>query len=166
MASLGRGPDTGRGRDAREEERLGERVDLEDLGAAVGAPPRDGRTAILHRDLLRILDLDLLAFLDAVALRHRGPPFEPIPRVKLEQQADARGQLVRNASSYLRWGVVVVVPGVSAAPAPPAAAPLPSAPAAAWLCRVEMFAEFCDCCFCSEEIDCWSWLTEAFRAAW
>ena len=54
---------------------LGELPDLEDLGTAVRARALNRRAAVLHRDLLRILDLDLLAFLDAVALRHRGPPF-------------------------------------------------------------------------------------------
>src|SRR3954464_2981662 len=112
MASLGRVPDTGRGRDAREEEELGGLADLEDLGAAVGARPLDGRTAILHRDLLRILDLDLLAFLDAVALRHRGPPFQPIPRVTLEHYPDERGPASAECNNYLPLGVVVVAPGV------------------------------------------------------
>src|SRR6476620_11778720 len=73
------------------ESELGELPDLEDLGAAVGARALNRGATVLHRDLLRFLDLDLLAFLDAVALRHRGPPFEPIPRVKLEQQPDTRG---------------------------------------------------------------------------
>src|SRR4051794_22486832 len=65
--------------------------DLEDLGAAVRGGALNRRATVLHRDLLRSLDLDLLAFLDAVALRHRGPPFEPIPRVPLEHSADTRG---------------------------------------------------------------------------
>src|SRR4051794_10752881 len=73
------------------ESELGELPDLEDLGAAVRARALNSRATVLHRDLLRILDLDLLAFLDAVALRHRGPPFEPIPRIKLEHPADRRG---------------------------------------------------------------------------
>src|SRR3954466_2056181 len=143
MASLGRVPDTGRGRDAREAERLGGLADFEDLGAAVGARPVDGRTAILHRDLLRVLDLDLLAFLDAVALRNRGPPFEPIPRITLEHTADARADLVRKVTNYLPVGVVVVVPGVGVIVVPPPApAPLANAPDDAWVCREEMLAAF------------------------
>src|SRR5262245_3841841 len=50
--------------------------DLEDLGTAVGARALNRRASVLHRDLLRVLDLDLLAFLDAVALSHREPPFK------------------------------------------------------------------------------------------
>src|SRR3954447_5691980 len=63
-------------RHAYEEPELGELPDLEDLGSAVRARALNRRAAVLHRDLLRFLDLDLLAFFDAVALRHRGPPFE------------------------------------------------------------------------------------------
>src|SRR3954451_23964099 len=75
------------------EPELGELPDLEDLGPAVGTRALNSRTPVLHRDLLRILDLDLLAFLDAVALRHRGPPFEPIPRATLEHLSDARARI-------------------------------------------------------------------------
>src|SRR6266550_5445157 len=78
--------------------RLGELPDLEDLGPAVRARALNSRATVLHRDLLRILDLDLLAFLDAIALRHRGPPFETIPRVTLEQQSDRRG-----SHAQIKW---------------------------------------------------------------
>jgi hypothetical protein len=78
---------------------------------------------------------------------------------------------VRKVTSYLPLGVVVVAPGVTGAivvpaPAPaPAPAPLLNAPDDAWLCSVEMLAEFRDSCFCSYAIDCWSWATEALSAA-
>src|SRR5438067_13070793 len=44
--------------------------DPEDLRAAVGARALNRRATVLHGHLLRILDLDLLLLLDAVALRH------------------------------------------------------------------------------------------------
>src|SRR5206468_10056212 len=49
--------------------------DSEDLRPAVGARALNSRATILHGHLLRVLDLDLLLFLDAITLRHRGPPF-------------------------------------------------------------------------------------------
>src|SRR6266487_4382237 len=69
-----------------------ELADLEDLGPAVRARALNSRATVLHRDLLRILDLDLLAFLDAVALSHLRTSFrEPIPRATLDDLSDARG---------------------------------------------------------------------------
>src|SRR5438067_11610506 len=50
--------------------RLGELADPEDLRAAVRARTLDRGTTVLHRHLLRVLDLHLLAFLDAVTLGH------------------------------------------------------------------------------------------------
>jgi 1-acyl-sn-glycerol-3-phosphate acyltransferase len=47
-----------------------ELADLEDLRPAVRARALDRRAAVLHGHLLRVLNLDLLALLDAVALRH------------------------------------------------------------------------------------------------
>src|SRR4051794_25019988 len=145
------------------ESELGELPDLEDLGAAVRAGALNRRATVLHRDLLRFLDLDLLAFLDAVALRHRGPPFEPIPRVTLEHSADTRGasrvHLVAIATNYgflPLLGVVVVVAAPGVAGVTPGVAFLLSAPEATWLCSVEMFAAACACCFCRLAIDCWS----------
>src|SRR6266516_2370386 len=45
-------------------------ADLEDLRPAVRAGALDRRTAVLHRHLHGVLDLDLLALLDAVSGRH------------------------------------------------------------------------------------------------
>src|SRR5438067_8219444 len=44
--------------------------DPEDLRAAVGARALNRRATVLHGHLLRVLDLDLLLLLDAVALGH------------------------------------------------------------------------------------------------
>src|ERR1043166_489179 len=49
--------------------------DLEDFRPTVRAGALDGRTPVLHRDLLGVFDLDLLALFDAVALGHEGPSF-------------------------------------------------------------------------------------------
>ena len=43
-------------------------ADAEDLGAAAGALPLGGGSAVLHDDGLGILDLNLLAALDTVGL--------------------------------------------------------------------------------------------------
>jgi 1-acyl-sn-glycerol-3-phosphate acyltransferase len=60
----------------RSSNQLVELADLEDFGAAIGARALDRRATVLHGHLLRVLDLNLLAFLDAVALGHvKGPPF-------------------------------------------------------------------------------------------
>ena len=59
--------------------------DLEDLRAAVRARALDRRPPVLHRDLLRVLDLDLLAFLDAVAPQASGLSFR-------EMSVAARGR--------------------------------------------------------------------------
>src|SRR3954449_3992749 len=48
--------------------------DLEDLGPTVRARTLDRGAAVLHGHLLRVLDLHLLAFLDAVTLWHHRPP--------------------------------------------------------------------------------------------
>src|SRR5204863_503476 len=63
----------GAARDCRR--RLGELADLEDLRAAVRARALDRGTTVLHGHLLRVLDLDLLAFLDAVTLSHHRTSF-------------------------------------------------------------------------------------------
>src|SRR4051812_18645263 len=47
-------------------------ADLEDLAATLGAGALQGRLAVLHRDLLRVLDFDLHLVLDAVGFRHSG----------------------------------------------------------------------------------------------
>src|SRR5256885_4151374 len=52
-----------------------ELADLEDLGPAVRARALDRGAAILHGHLLRVLDLHLLAFLDAVTLWHHRTSF-------------------------------------------------------------------------------------------
>src|SRR5512134_3921813 len=66
--------------------------DLEDLRPAVRAGALDRGATVLHRDLHWVLDLDLLAFLDAVALRHSRTSFrEPIPRLTLDHAPDVRG---------------------------------------------------------------------------
>src|SRR4030088_1238946 len=49
--------------------------DLEDLGPTVRARALNRRAAILHGHLLRVLDLHLLAFLDAVTLGHHRTSF-------------------------------------------------------------------------------------------
>src|SRR5512138_2713953 len=49
-------------------------ADLEDLAAALRAGALKSRLAVLHRDLLRVLDLDLHLVLDAVRLGHRIKP--------------------------------------------------------------------------------------------
>src|SRR5919201_5691249 len=99
-AILGRMRRRPRSRHACGEPELGELPDLEDLGSAVGARALNRRATVHHRDLLRVLDLDLLAFLDAIALRHRGPPFEPIPGVKLDQPPDVRGIYAWNLVAF------------------------------------------------------------------
>src|SRR3954454_23875933 len=57
-----------------------ELADLEDLGSAVRACALNRRTTVLHGHLLRVLDLDLLAFLDAVTLCHEAPPPRELTR--------------------------------------------------------------------------------------
>src|SRR6188472_3300051 len=49
-------------------------ADLEDLSAADRAGALERGLAVLHRDLLRVLDLDLLLVLDAVGLCHLSTP--------------------------------------------------------------------------------------------
>src|SRR6476646_10424098 len=49
--------------------------DLEDLGPTVRARTLDRGAAVLHGHLLRVLDLHLLAFLDAVTLWHHRTSF-------------------------------------------------------------------------------------------
>jgi len=48
--------------------------DAEYLATATRAGALNGRLAILHRDFLGILDLDLLLVLDAITLGHVEPP--------------------------------------------------------------------------------------------
>src|SRR5436305_3738883 len=55
--------------------RLGELADLEDLRPAVRAEALDRRAPVLHGHLPGVLDLHLLAFLDAVTLGHHEPPW-------------------------------------------------------------------------------------------
>src|SRR6185503_15018177 len=57
----------------RAEQELG-RADLEDLRAANGAGTLGGGPPVLHRDLLRVLDLARGLALDAIAVRHDSPP--------------------------------------------------------------------------------------------
>ena len=45
-------------------------TDLEDLGSAVRANTLGRRPAVLHRDLLRLLDLDFFLLFDTVTLWH------------------------------------------------------------------------------------------------
>src|SRR5450759_3164961 len=60
-------------------------ADPEDLAAALRAGALERRLAVLHRDLLRVLDLDLGLVLDAVSLSHgvcsssRNPRHESTP---------------------------------------------------------------------------------------
>jgi hypothetical protein len=49
------------------ESELGALADLEDLGAAVRARPSDGGLAVLHGDVLRIFDFDILLVFKAIA---------------------------------------------------------------------------------------------------
>ena len=49
-------------------------ADLEDLGAAVRADAFGGRAAVLHRDLLGVLDLLLSPALNAIAFQILPPP--------------------------------------------------------------------------------------------
>src|SRR5690242_13587791 len=64
-------------------------ADLEHLAAALGARPLERRLAVLHRDLLRILDLDLLLVLHAVGLCHLAPPHaDRVTRARLSGPRD------------------------------------------------------------------------------
>src|SRR3954470_8070276 len=47
-------------------------ADLENLAAALRAGPLEGRLAVLHRDALGVLNLDLFLVLDAIGFGHRG----------------------------------------------------------------------------------------------
>src|SRR3954470_3397740 len=47
-------------------------ADLENLAAALRAGPLEGRFAVLHRDPLGVLNLDLFLVLDAIGFGHRG----------------------------------------------------------------------------------------------
>src|SRR5687767_8892562 len=87
----------------RRQQELG-RADLEDLCPADGARALRRRAAVLHRDLLRVLDLARGLALDAVAVRHDSPPRSsrtrasyPRPLHPLEPQNPAfrRGLVVR-----------------------------------------------------------------------
>src|ERR1035437_1884025 len=67
-------------------------ADSEDLAAAVGADALSRRLAVLHRDALGVLDLDLLLVLDAVSLGHcKKPPGDErgVPRTLMVVPARA-----------------------------------------------------------------------------
>src|SRR5438270_8766380 len=93
------GATKGRPRPSVEKE-LGQFADFEDLGAAVGAGPLDRRPTVLHGHLLGVLDLDLLALLDAVTLWHGHPSFVGLTASTVGALPDAtRHILVRSATS-------------------------------------------------------------------
>src|SRR5437764_15141660 len=68
--------------------RLGEFADLEDLGAAVRTRPLDGGTAVFHRHLFGVFDLDLLALFDAITLWHNPSPSGALTAGTVGPQAD------------------------------------------------------------------------------
>src|SRR6476646_5465189 len=63
-------------------------ADPEHLSATLGTGALQRRLAVLHRDRLRVLDLDLLLVLDAIGFGHRAPPhpaaasWDPLSRIR------------------------------------------------------------------------------------
>ena len=85
-ADVKRPPPVGGGLVVREG--AGSAADSEDLAAAQRAGALERRLAVLHRDLLGVLDFDLLLVLDAIGFGHGAPPHpldasrDPMSRIR------------------------------------------------------------------------------------